>query len=113
MEINLFTIPVDMDGYWQVRLDKSSVLSSFNTLSSRFKFQSLTLGIKLARKLFQHKNSETFRDVAGVHVIAVDMIIATSTQQGHDQILRKVTERAQAESIKFNQEKIKFMAKSS
>lgn len=106
---SIFTILDEKDGYWQIKLDEpSSKLCTFNTPWGRFRFLRLPFGIKSASEVFQQKNHETFGDIQGVHIIADDMIIAASSEQEHDDILRKVMERAKTANVKFNSEKIQF-----
>ena len=54
-----------------------------------------------------------FGDVPGVHIVADDMIVAAETEDQHDEILRKVMERAKVNNVKFNKEKDKVQSKRS
>lgn len=105
----VFTV-IDMkDGYWHVKLtDKSSYLCTFNTPWGRMRFRRMPFGILSASEVMQKRNVEAFGDIAGVQVIADDLIIAAATVEEHDQILRRVLERARQLQVKFNQTKVQF-----
>ena len=82
---SIFTILDEKDGYWQVKLDKSSSeLCTFSSPWGRYRFKRLPFGIKSASEVFQQKNYEIFGDIEGVHIIADDMIIAATTDEEHD-----------------------------
>ncbi|XP_057679220.1 uncharacterized protein K02A2.6 isoform X2 [Corythoichthys intestinalis] len=105
----IFSILDEKDGYWQVRLDTpSSMLCTFSTPWGRFRFKRLPFGIKSASEVFQQRNSETFGDIEGVHIIADDMIIAAASEEEHDAILQKVMDAAQKNNVKFNKDKIQY-----
>lgn len=105
----IFTILDEKDGYWQIKLDEpSSKLCTFNTPWGRYCFLRLPFGIKSASEVFQQKNSETFGDIPGVHIIADDMIIAAASEHEHDEILHKVMEKAKAVNVTFNKDKIQY-----
>ncbi|KAK7879228.1 hypothetical protein WMY93_033987 [Mugilogobius chulae] len=109
----IFTVLDEKDGYWQIKLDKeSSLLCTFNTPWGRYRFKRLPFGIKSASEVFQQRNCETFGDIAGVHIIADDMIIAASTEKEHDEILDKVMTRAKEANVKFNKEKLQYKVNS-
>ena len=109
----IFTVLDEKDGYWQIKLDKeSSLLCTFNTPWGRFRFKRLPFGVKSASEVFQQRNCETFGDIAGVHIIADDMIIAATTETEHDEILQKVMTRAKKANVKFNKDKIQYKVSS-
>ena len=56
--------------------------------------------------MFQQTNTESFGDIAGVHIIADDMIIAAATKEEHDNILQQVMDRAVKLNVKFNADQI-------
>lgn len=109
----IFTVLDEKDGYWQIKLDKeSSLLCTFNTPWGRYRFKRLPFGIKSASEVFQQRNCETFGDIAGVHIIADDMIIAAATEKEHDEILHKVMTRAKDANVKFNKDKLQYKVSS-
>ena len=62
----------------------------------------------MAFVLLQKRTYKLFGDIDGVHVITDDMIIASESEEEHDQILRKVLARAHQHNIKFNPKKIEL-----
>ena len=105
----VFTVLDQRDAYWQVKLtEQSSFLCTFNTPWGRKRFQRMPFGICSASEIIQKRNFETFGDIPGVHCIIDDMIIAGEDDKDHDQILKKVMERARLKNVKFNQSKIQF-----
>jgi hypothetical protein len=54
------------------------------------------------------RNEKIFGDIAGVHVVHDDIIIAARNIAEHDEILRKVFIRAREANVKFNKDKIQL-----
>ena len=106
---NIFTV-IDMkDGYWHVKpTEKASHYCTFNTQWGRMGFHSMPFGILSAAEVMQKRNTEAFSDIQGVQVIAGDLIIAAASVEEHDQIMRRVLERARELKVKFNKFKIQF-----
>ena len=102
---------IDMaDRYWHVKLtEKSSNLCTFNTPWGRMRFCRMPFGILSASDIMHKRNQEAFSDILGVQVIADDMIIAAETVEEHDQILRKVMQRARQQQVKFNRTKVQLI----
>ena len=106
---NLFTV-IDMkDAYWHVKLsDASSYLTTFHTPWGRKRFLRMPFGLSSASEVMQKRNEEIFGTIDGVHVIADDLIIAASSPQQHDAILKTVLEKARQKGVRFNKEKIQL-----
>ena len=97
------------DGYWQVELDtESSLLCTFNTPFGRYRFTRMPFGLKSASEVFQKRNESVFEGIAGVHIVADDLIIAASTVEEHDKILKQVLDRAEAHNVKLNYDKLQL-----
>lgn len=62
-------------GYWQVKLDKSSELCTFNTPFGRYAYKRLPFGINTAGEIFQRLMTEMFKDKEGVEVIVDDIFV--------------------------------------
>ncbi|CAB3980478.1 Hypothetical predicted protein [Paramuricea clavata] len=108
----LFSIVDEKDGFWQIHLDEeSSHLCTFNTPFGRFRFTSLPFGVCSAPEVFQKKNEALFGDIDGVKVIFDDIIVAARDEKEHDEIMAKLSERAKAENVKFNPEKLQYKVK--
>ena len=105
----VFTVVNMKDAYWHVKLsEETSYYCTFNTPWGRKRFLRMPFGICSASEIMQKRNEETFGDIAGVHVIADDMIVTAADCQEHDLILCKVLERARQKGVKFNKDKIHF-----
>ena len=105
---------IDMkDGFWHVRLsEKSSYLCTFHTPWGRKRFMRMPFGISSASEVMHKRNEQTFSDIVGVHIIADDMIIAASDEIDHDEIVRKVMQRARDKDIRFNRGKVQYKVSS-
>ena len=109
----IFTV-IDMkDGFWHVRLsEKSSYLCTFHTPWGQKRFMRMPFGISSASEVMQKRNEQTFSDIVGVHIIADDMTIAASDEIEHDEIVRKVMQRARDKNIRFNRGKVQYKVSS-
>ena len=65
-------------------------------------------GLSSAPEVFQKRNEEIFGDIPGVEIIFVDIIIAGTNIQDHDEILKKVLQRAKDKGVRFNKNKLKL-----
>jgi hypothetical protein len=105
----VFTILDLKDSYWQVKLDESSSrLCTFNTPFGRYRFKRMPFGITSASEILQKRAYKAFGDIEGVHIIADDMLLAADNDSDHDQIMRKVLERARSQGVRFNFNKLQF-----
>ena len=109
----IFTVIDIKDGFWHVRLsEKPSYLCTFHTPLGRTRFMRMPFGISSASEVMQKRNEQTFSDIVGVHIIADDMIIAASDEIEHDEIDRKVMQRARDKNIRFNRGKVQYQLSS-
>lgn len=107
--LKYFTIADLKDSFYQVKLDpESSKLCTFATPLGRYKFLRLPFGINTSAEIFQRKNSEIFGDILGNKIYIDDLIIAGSTEEEHDRILKKVLDRAKECGITFNKNKFQY-----
>ena len=107
----LFSIVDEKDGFWQIQLDEeSSYLCTFNTPFGRYRFTRLPFGVCSAPEVFQ-KNEALFGDIDGVEVIFDDIIVAAQDEQEHDEIMKKLLERAKVKNVKFNPDKLQYKVK--
>ena len=81
---------------------ESSLLCTFNTPFGRYRFTRMLFGLKSASEIFQKRNESVFEGIVGVHIVADDLIIAGSTVEEHDKILKQVLDRAEAHNVKLN-----------
>lgn len=105
---------IDMkDGFWHVELDnESSKLVTFNTPFGRYSFTRLPFGISSAPEVFQKRAQQAFGDIQGVAVVFDDIIIAASSMEEHDNILRQLLERAREMNVRFNRAKLQLTVNS-
>lgn len=99
------------NGFWQVLLDDSSSLCTFNTPFGRYKFLRMPYGICSASEVFHKKMFENFDDLEGVCMYIDDLLIFGSCQSSHDKNLMKVLERCRKINLKLNLSKCKFGVK--
>ncbi|KAL0867464.1 hypothetical protein ABMA27_008251 [Loxostege sticticalis] len=95
-------------GFWQVALDESSSLCTFNTPFGRYKFLRMPYGICSASEVFHKKIYENFDDIEGVCMYIDDLLIFGRTRIEHDERLKKVLERCRKINLKLNKDKCKF-----
>ena len=96
-------------GFWQIELDEeSSHLCTFITPFGRYRFLRLPFGICSAPEVFHKIIHNMFAHVPGVNTMMDDIVVWGSTQEEHDDRLRKVLDIAQRSNLKLNQEKCEF-----
>ena len=115
----LFSVVDCKDGFWKVRLtESSSFLTTFWTLFGRYRWLRMPFGISSAPEEFQRRLHEITAGLAGVEVIADDILIygAGDTYEqasaDHDQNLISLLQRAKENNLKFNLKKLKLREKS-
>lgn len=97
------------DGFYNIKLtEASSDLCTFSTPFGCYKFLRLPFGISVAPEIFQKYNEKTFGDISGVIIYCDDLLIAASSEEEHDNILKQVFERAKKCNVKFNQNKFQY-----
>ena len=67
----------------------------------------MPFGISSASKVLQKRNQDTFGDIPGVHIIADDIIIATSEAK-HDETVRRVMDQSREKQVRFSKDKLQF-----
>ncbi|KAI5720179.1 hypothetical protein M8J77_003057 [Diaphorina citri] len=111
---------IDMkQGFWQIELDEESAkLCTFGTMFGRYCFKKAPFGLASIPEVFGKKVSQIFSDIEGVEVYFDDIIVAGYDDEEHDELLRKVLEKARQFNVKFNpdkfqykQEQVKFLGK--
>lgn len=83
-------------------------MTTFNTPFGRYRFLRLPFGLKSAQDVFQKRIDETFHGIAGIEIVADDILIFSKTHEEHNTTLRKLFERARKSGVKFNMEKSSF-----
>lgn len=105
----VFTVLDLKNGFWELELDESSSnLTTFMTPFGRFKWNRLPFGLNCAPEMFLKSMWRVFGDIEGVEIYFDDLCISGKDKIEHDRVLRKVLERARANSVKFNSDKIQY-----
>ena len=100
---HVFTVIDLKEAFWRVPLtEKSMLLTTFSTPFGRYCFTRMPFGICFASEVLHNRAYQTFGDIADVHIIADDMMLASENERDHDQLITAVLKKARANSIKFN-----------
>ena len=92
-------------GFWHVKLDeKSSKLTTFNTLFGRYRFLRLPFGINSAPEIFQRRMTQTFEDIDGADAIVDDILIWGKDVTEHNKRLEQVLQRVRNINLILNAE---------
>lgn len=103
----IFTVLDLKDGFYHIKLDKSSSeLCTFST-SPRF-YRRLPFGISCTPEEFQERKENNVKNNDNVIVYFDDLLIYVRTEEEHDKILQLVINRAREKNIKFNKNKVQF-----
>lgn len=98
------------DSFWQIPLDKvSSKYCTFSTPFGLYSFRRLPFGLNISAEVFQKYLTENFEDIQGVNIYIDDLLIYADTIEAHNDILKKVLDRARSLNIKFNKRKFQFL----
>ena len=99
----VFSVLDAKSGFLQIKLYyDSSLLTTFNTPIGRFRWLRLPFGIKCAPEIYQRIMDQMLEGIHGATAMMDDILIAGTNVEHHDQILRKVIERATSYNLKLN-----------
>ncbi len=111
----VFSVLDAKSGFWQIRLDEeSSMLTTLNTPSGRFRWLRMPFGICSAPEEFQRRMNNTFENLKGTAIIADDLLVfgegddIASATKDHDENLKNALQRARERNLKLNKEKVKL-----
>lgn len=108
-DMRYFSVLDLKDGYWHVKLSpKSREYCTFATPYGNYRFLRMPFGIKTGPSVFQTMNFEIFGDIEGVLIYFDDILIFGRSREEHDEILKKVLERAREKKVRFNENKIQI-----
>ncbi|XP_029648387.1 uncharacterized protein K02A2.6-like [Octopus sinensis] len=100
------------NGYWNVKIDEeSSMLTTFNTLFGRYRFNRLPFGLKVSQDVFQSQIDETYEGCKGAIGIADDIQVHGKGETTHDFNLHEAMEKTRQAGIKLNANKCEVKAK--
>lgn len=96
-----FSVLDATSSYCQIKLDeKSSLLTTFNTLFGHYRLTRKPFGIHSAQEVFQKTIDMAFEGLNGCKSIIDDMLVWASSKEAQDKNLRKVVERSREVGIK-------------
>ena len=96
-------------GYWHVPLDlASSLLTTFSTPYSKFRWLKLPFGLKIASDVFVERLDRVLALVPKTIGIADDIVIYGENEIEHDASFITLCETARANGLKLNAKKLQF-----
>jgi hypothetical protein len=96
-------------GFHQIQLSEASQpLTTFITPFGRYCYNRLPFGLTSAPEYYQRRITEIVGDIEGVVVRIDDIIVAGSTEEEHDDRLRRVIKRLNAAGVTLNLKKCHF-----
>ena len=104
-----FTVKDAMSGFWHITLDlRSSLLTRFNTLWSKYRWLRMPFGLKVSGDVFQERLDKVIRLIPGVLGIADDIVIHGATENAHDGTVIILYENARLNNLSLNSKKMQF-----
>ena len=111
-EAKVFTKLDLKEAFWQVLLDlESSLLTTFHTPFSRYRWLRLPFGTSASSEIFQQKIYMALEGLAGIICVADDIVVYgkgpddQTALKDHDTNLSKLLERCLEKNIKLNKDK--------
>lgn len=96
-------------GFWQIKLHENSTkYCTFNTPFGRYCFLRLPFGISSAPEVFHRTMEQIIEGIDGVRVYVDDIVLWGSTEDQHNERLKKVLERIKTSGLKLNKAKCQF-----
>ena len=93
-------------GYWSIILNQdSSMLTTFNSPFSRYRFLRLPFGLVCSQDIFQKKMDQILEECQGCIGIADDITVHGHTEAEHDTHLRDLMQVAHKYDLVFNPQK--------
>ena len=86
----------------------SSLLTTFNTPWSKFRWLRLPFGLKISSDIFQERLERVLRPLNGVHGITNDILTHGETEIQHDGQSLTLLETARMNNLSLNSNKIQF-----
>lgn len=96
-------------GFWQIKVDeKSFKYCTFNTPFGKYRFLRMPFGIISASEIFHRAMDNMLEGLEGVRCYVDDVVIWGSTQEEHNERLKKVLQRVRGNGLKLNRVKCQF-----
>lgn len=109
-----FFTHLDMrNGFWQIPVssDTQAVLS-FSTPFGNFCYKRLCFGISSAPEIYTKVMTDLLSGISNLLIYIDDVVIATSTLEEHEKILKQVLQRLDAAGLALNRDKCHFAKQS-
>lgn len=95
--------------FWQIELEeKSRYLTVFHANGKLFRYKRLTMGLTPSQGELSVALRPVFADIEGVHVIHDDVIVATKTDNEHEQAIKECMEAIKKAGLTMNAPKCVF-----
>ena len=96
-------------GYFQLELDEQSRnCTAFNTPYGRYRYKRLQMGITSAPEIFQRVFRDIFASVDGLEIIIDDFLIAATSLEEHNRILRQTLQTGKENNVTFSPKKLQL-----
>ena len=96
-------------GYFQLELDEQSRnCTAFNTPYGRYRYKRLPMGITSAPEIFQRVYRDIFASVDGLEIIMDDFLIAATSLEEHNRILRQTLQTGKENNVTFSPKKLQL-----
>jgi len=96
-------------GFWQIKIARKALLTTFKTPLGRYRFARLPFGIHSAEEVFQKPWTWHFKALVGAFPLLM-ICLSVSSKEEHDQNLRKIPECTRGVGIMWNAAKCVFGA---
>ena len=103
------TVKDATSGFWHVPLDfRSSLLTTFNTLWSKYRWLRMPFDLKVSGDVFQEQLDRLLRLVPGVLGITDDIAIHSATENTLDGTVLVLCETTRLNNLSLNSKKMQF-----
>ena len=98
--------------YWQLEINKQARnLTVFHALGKMYRYKRLVMGLKPAQGELNAAMQPLFAHLPNAHIIHDDLILATVTQEEHDELVKEVMRIISENNLTLNYKKCVFTAK--
>ena len=96
------------NGYWQILLEESQLLTTFSTPFGRYCFARMPLGLKSAQEVFQKRMYQSFGDLPGIEIDIDDILVWGASEEEHNHHLQAVLKRCKDIGLTLNKDKCRL-----
>jgi len=95
--------------FWQLEIaPESRKFTAFHASGKLYRYKRLVMGLKSAQGELNNALQPLFSAIPGAHIIHDDLIIATVTEEQHEEVLKRVMEVISAAGLTLNPKKCVF-----